>query len=177
MVVLGEALLVKVSVALADPVPVGVNVTVNEALLPAAIVTGSDSPLMVNAELLVLAAVTFTLAPLATSSPVAVPLVPTTTLPTATVAGLTLSCPTAAVPVPERGTLRVEFDAFEVIVTLPLASPAAVGANVTLKVVLAPAVNVTGVVMPLRLNPVPLIVTWEIVTVEPPVFVILSDRD
>jgi hypothetical protein len=36
---------------------------------------------------------------------------------------------------------------------------------------------VTGAVIPLKLNPVPLIPTWEIVTLEPPVLVTVSDRD
>jgi len=45
--------------------------------------------------------------------------------------------------------LRVEFDAFEVIVRLPLTAPAAAGANFTVKVVLCPALNVRGRVSPL----------------------------
>jgi hypothetical protein len=54
---------------------------------------------------------------------------------------------------------RVGLEAFEVIVTLPLALPADVGVNVTVKVALWPAVSVAGVVIPLRLYPVPLIPT------------------
>ena len=153
------------------------KVTVNATLLPAAIVFGSDSPLIVNAELFELAAVTVTLAPVAFSVPVPVPLVPTTTLPTAMVEGVTVSCPVAAVPVPDSGMVKVGFDAFEVIVTVPLKVFAVPGVNVTLKVVFAPAAKVTGVVIPLKLKPVPLIVAAEIVTVEPPVFVIFSDSD
>jgi hypothetical protein len=53
----------------------------------------------------------------------------------------------------------VGFDALEVTVTLPLALTADCGVNVTVKVLLWPAVSVTGVVIPLRLNPVPLIPT------------------
>jgi hypothetical protein len=132
---------------------------------------------MLNTELFVLAAVTVTLAPLAVRLPDAVPLVPTTTLPTPSVVGATLSCPAAAVPVPDKEMFRVGLEAFDVIVTLPLAAPADVGVNVTLKVALCPAVSVTGAVIPLRLNPVPLIPTCKIVTVEPPVFVTVSDRD
>jgi len=91
VVVDGWALLVKVSVALADPVTVGLKVTVNEAFWPAGIVTGSDSPLTTNTESFVLAAVTVTLAPLAVRVPDAVPLLPTTTLPKGSVVGVTLS--------------------------------------------------------------------------------------
>ena len=60
-----------------------------------------------------------------------------------------------AIPVPDSGIFRV--GAFEVIVTFPLTLPADAGVNATLKFVLCPAVSVTGVVMPLKLNPLPLI--------------------
>ena len=60
-------------------------------------------------------------------------------------------------PVPDRGMVRDGFEPFDVTVTVPLALPAAVGVKVTLNVVLAPAASVTGVVMPLKLNPDPLI--------------------
>lgn len=70
----------------------------------------------------------------------------------------------------------VGFDPFDVTVTVPLSLPAAVGVNVTLKVVDAPAAKVIGVVTGLKLKPVPLIATFEIVTDEPPVFVIFVDR-
>ena len=85
------ALLVKAKVALADPGAVGVNFTVKGTICPAAMVTGSARPLSVNAELLMLSAVTVTLAPLALSDPDAVPLLPTTTLPRPRAVGLTTS--------------------------------------------------------------------------------------
>jgi hypothetical protein len=83
----GAALLVNVRVALAAPAACGVNVKVNGAFVPAAITAGSDKPLMVKLELLLLAAVTVTLAPLAVRDPEAVPLLPTKTLPAGRVAG------------------------------------------------------------------------------------------
>jgi hypothetical protein len=122
-------------------------------------VTGSDSPPTLNTELFVLAPVTVTLAPLAVSIPDELPLVPTTTLPRSMLVGVTASCPTAAVPVPDKGMVRVGFEALDVMVTLPLALPADDGANETLNVVLCPAMSVTGVVIPLKLNPEPLIAT------------------
>jgi len=79
--------------------------------------------------------------------------------------------------VPDSATVRVGFDAFDAMVTVPLALPADAGVNLTLKVALWPAVSVTGVVIPLRLNPLPLIEAWEIVTLAPPVFVTVSVRD
>jgi len=151
------ALLVKLKVPLAAPVAVGLKVTMNETLWFAAIVAGRDNPLMVNTALFEVAAVTVTLAPLAVRVPDAVPLVPTTTLPREIVVGETLSCPVAAVPVPDSAMVRVGLEALEVRVTVPVALPPAVGANATLKVVLCPAVSVTGAVMPLRVKPVPLI--------------------
>src|SRR5262249_12814192 len=90
-VVEGCALLVNVKVALAAPVVVGLKVTVNGMLCPTGIVTGSDNPPTLKTELFVLAAVTVTLAPLAVSVPDPVPLVPTTTLPSASVSGATVS--------------------------------------------------------------------------------------
>jgi hypothetical protein len=91
VVVVGCALLVNVSVALANPDVVGVNVIVKVAVCPAGIVCGNENPLMVNAELFVLAADTITLAPTALKVPVLVPLEPTVTFPSASVAGDTFS--------------------------------------------------------------------------------------
>src|ERR1700674_5447962 len=73
--------------------------------------------------------------------------------------------------------MREGFEAVEVIVRFPLTLPADAGVNVTVKVALCPAVNVTGALTPVRLYPVPLIPTWEIVTLEPPVLVTVSDKD
>jgi len=91
-VVEGWALLVNVRVALAEPALSGLKVTVNGTLCPAAIVTGKDSPPTENTELFVSAAVTVTLTPLAVRLPDAIPLAPSTTSPTPSVAGLTASC-------------------------------------------------------------------------------------
>ena len=81
-----------------------------------------------------------------------------------------------AIPVPDNAIVRVGLEAFEVMVTVPLAAPAAVGVNVTLNVVLCPAFNVTGTETPFRLKPVPVIPTCEIVTLVPPVLVTVSDK-
>ena len=63
---------------------------------------------------------------------------PTWTLPKERLDGLALKLP-GATPVPESGMLRVGLEPFDVMVTLPLAEPAADGANCTLNVVLWPA--------------------------------------
>ena len=85
-------------------------------------------------------------------------MLPTITLPKLTVVGFEPRVP-GATPVPDNGMVRVGLEALEVIVALPLTLPADAGVNVTVKVALCPPVNVTGVVIPLRLSPVPLIPT------------------
>ena len=102
-------------------------------------------------------------------------MLPTVTLPKVRLVGFDPTAPTA-VPVPDNGIVSVGLEPFEVTVTFPVAAPAAVGVNVTVKLALCPAVSVTGAVMPLKVNPVPLIATSEIVTLEPPVFVTFSDK-
>ena len=78
-------------------------------------------------------------------------LFPTVTLPKLMLLGLAPR-PPAEIPVPDKGILRVGFEAFDVMVTLPLALPAEDGLKKTVKIVLCPAARVTGAVMPLRLN-------------------------
>ena len=85
-------------------------------------------------------------------------LFPTVMLPKLRAVGLAPSAP-GVTPVPDRGMVRVGFGALEVIVRLPLTLPADDGANETLNVALCPAVRMTGVVIPLKLNPEPLIET------------------
>jgi hypothetical protein len=76
--------------------------------------------------------------------------------------------------VPLKGMDKLGFEAFEVTVTVPGNVPADVGAKVTVKVVLCPAVSVTGGVIPEMLNPVPDAATAEIVAVVPPVLLRVS---
>jgi hypothetical protein len=85
-------------------------------------------------------------------------LLPTVTLPKLRLVGFDPRTP-AATPVPDSGIVRLGFEAFDVMVTPPLALPAEAGVNVTVKVALWPDVSVTGVVIPLKLNPVPLAAT------------------
>ena len=85
-------------------------------------------------------------------------LLPTVTLPKLRLVGFDPSAP-GATPMPDNGMVRVGLEAFEVTVTLPLTLPADPGVNLTVKVALWPGVIVTGAVIPLRLNPAPLIPT------------------
>jgi len=63
----------------------------------------------------------------------------------------------------------------ELMVSLPLAAPAADGANDALKVVLCPAVSVIGRLGPVKLNPLPVAAALDTVTLSPPVFVTVTD--
>ena len=84
-------------------------------------------------------------------------LVPTVVFPKLRLVGLEPRVPTGmAVPVPESEIVNDGLDAFEVIVTLPVALLVFVGANFTVSAVLCPALRVSGVVIPLNVNPVPL---------------------
>lgn len=148
-------MLLKVRTALTSPDTWGLKVTVNGTLWPEGIIAGSEKPPILNTVLFAVAAVTVTFALLAVRLPEAVALLPITTLPTFKVVGAAVSSPTVAVPSPVRGIVRVGFEALEVMVTLPLRLVADWGANVTVKVAVWPAASVTGVVIPFRLNAVP----------------------
>ncbi len=78
-------------------------------------------------------------------------------------------------PVPDSAMLKLGFEPFDVMLTLPLAAPLVVGEKSTLNEVLWPAVKVKGTDRPLKLNPAPLAVAAEIVTEAPPVLVKVSD--
>ena len=84
------------------------------------------------------------------------PLLPTVTLPKLRLLGFGPSPPGEA-PVPANAKVRDGLEAFEVMVTVPLALPADCGAKVTVKVVLCDGLRVSGVVIPLKVNPAPLI--------------------
>jgi len=72
--------------------------------------------------------------------------------------------------------LKLGFEPVEVMLTPPLAAPLVVGEKSTVKDVLWPAVNVKGKDSPLKLNPVPLAAAAEMVRLDPPVLVSVSDR-
>ena len=135
-------MLVKVSAAVTAPAVCGLNVTVNAALFPAGIVTGSDSPPTVNAELLLLTALTMTLAPPAVRVPDAVPLGPRPRYPgeggradAERASGRSRSNPREW---KRYGRIRSR----RVIVMVPVRVPVAVGVNFALYVQLDPGASV-----------------------------------
>jgi hypothetical protein len=73
--------------------------------------------------------------------------------------------------VPLSVTVAGELVALLTTETLPVTLPAAVGANVTLRVAVWLAARVSGRVKPLALKPAPETFTCEIVTLELPLFV------
>ena len=99
----------------------------------------------------------------------------TSTLPKLKLGVVAANAP-AVTAVPDSGMESVGFEALLVRVTLPEGVPAVVGANTTLNDLLAPAARVRGNVNPLTLNPAPLAVACEIVTLEPPLLVTVSER-
>jgi hypothetical protein len=76
--------------------------------------------------------------------------------------------------VPLNATVRPGFEAFEVTEILPLKLFADEGVKVTLNDALCPDDKVSGVLIPDRLNPLPLAVAAEIVMLDPPVFFSVS---
>ena len=80
----------------------------------------------------------------------------------------------AVTPLPESVQVNGDPVAFEATVTVPDAFADEVGVKVTLKVVLCPAVSVNGVVIPLKVNPAPVMVALPIVTLDPPVLVMVA---
>jgi hypothetical protein len=80
---------------------------------------------------------------------------PTVMVPKAKLVGFAPRVP-AVTAVPDKGIARLGLEAFDVMVTLPVADPETVGANLTVKVVLWPAIKVKGAVTPLRVKPEPL---------------------
>jgi len=157
------------------PLACGVKVTVKEVDWPAASVAGSEMPESTNSPLLRLAELIVTDAPLALSVPLSDELDPTTTLPKLRLVGDTANWP-AAVPIPDSAILSGEFDASDTTERLPLAAPALAGAKVAVNVTLWFGVSVRGRVNPLMEKTAPVKFACEMVTVDPPVFVSVSDR-
>ena len=159
------------------PTVVGENFAVNDALPPALIVIGMLVPLMLNPVPEGVAWLTVNAAfPGFVSVTVCDPVLPTDTLPNATLAGLIVNCACEAVPDPDKPITRGEPGALLVIETLPVALPAAVGANFAVNDVLAPAVNVCAA-SPVILNPVPDALPCEIATLAVPEFLRVTLTD
>src|SRR5712692_6052894 len=127
------ALLVMETLPLALPVAAGEYVAVNEVLCPGLRVSGAVMPLMVNPVPDTLAAEMVTLAVPEFVNVIGTgALLPTSTLPKLTLAGLGVSCP--CTPVPAREMAAGELVALLVTLTLPVTLPVTPGANNTFSV-------------------------------------------
>src|SRR2546425_561689 len=136
------------------PVVVGANCTLKVLDCPAARVSGKVSPLMLKPAPVTLPCAMVKLAlPELVKVRFCTPLVPTSTLPKLTVAGVTESC--GCTPVPLRNmAAAAEISSLSLHDALPIL-PVVVGANCTLKVLDCPGGTVSGNVGPLMLKPAP----------------------
>jgi hypothetical protein len=162
---------------LPDVVPLvrGVKVRVNDALWPAVIVVGKDKPPRLNSGLVEVAEEIFTLDPVAVRVALSLSLVPTVTLPKLMLVAPGFNRP-EEMPVPDRAIFRAGFKAFDTTTILPLVRLPTFGVKRTLKVTLCPLFRLRGKLKPLKLNPAPVTVAFEIVAVELPELVKVSWR-
>ncbi len=164
------ALLTTEMLPLALPVTVGAKVAAKLVLWPAVSVRGSESPLMLNPLPVTVACETVTLpVPLLVRVTVPLLLLPTVTFPKLRLAGVAPS--RSVTPVPDSETTAGELVAVLTTETLPEKLPVTVGAKVAVKLVLWPAVRVRGSESPLMLNPAPVAVACETVTLPVPLLV------
>lgn len=170
-----EELLAIVRAPVSEPAAVGANCRLNVAVWPALRVNGNVAPDTVNPVPDAVAELTVTAAePVDDSVSDWVACVPTATLPKAMLVEFTERVavplppvpPLAAAPVPVNGTVTDEFDSeLSAMVSWPVALPAAVGANCTLRFMVLFAATVAGrVPAPLTVKALPVIVRAEITT-------------
>jgi hypothetical protein len=137
------------------PSVVGANVTVNVVFAPALIDFGAVRFVVKPAPEIV-AAVMFRVAlPVFVSVTVWLALLPTATLPKATGDGLMVIVACVAVPDPLKLISNGDPGALLATDTLPVAFPAVVGANVTVKLVVWPGPRLAGALQPVSVKPVP----------------------
>jgi hypothetical protein len=138
----------------AAPAVVGENFTPNEAVCPAANVSGVESPVVLNAAPETFAEEIVTLAvPAFESVTFTVLLLPSSWLPKLTDPGFAVRLP--SVPLPVTGIVIFGLLAVLTTAMLPDAVPALVGANCAVKLADCPAAIVSGEVKPVTLKPVP----------------------
>jgi hypothetical protein len=169
---LGEfvALLTNDTVPLTLPVTFGANITFNSAVCPAAIVlpvipvaTLNPAPVTLICEIVRLELPVFFTATCKGLDP------PTISFPKFRLVVPSEIVRVALAPVPLNATVYVAF-ALLLIVTLPVTLPEAVGPNATEKLDVCAAASVSGAEIPPSLNPVPLTVMLEMVTLVPLLF-------
>jgi hypothetical protein len=165
------ALLTTVTVPLALPVTLGANTTFRFAVCPAEsvvplipLVTLNPEPLTLICEMVKLEFPVFFAA---TSSGIDPPRI---SLPKFKLVVASEIVRVAVVPVPLKAIVCVALVALLLIVTVPVTPPAAAGLNATVKFKVFAGPSVNGVESPLILNPAPLTLTLDTVTLDEPVF-------
>ena len=173
IVIVGSlALLVTVMLPEAASEVVGANCAVKLVLWLAASVNGIERPTAVKpAPVALTAEIVALVLPLFVKVIVCWPLLPTDTFPNATLPGLAVKVELVETPLPTKVTVCGDVGALSVKVMLPVAAPAAVGANCTLKESDCPAVRVFGKESPLMPNPFPATVARLMTTFVVPVLV------
>ncbi len=147
-------MLVMETLPVALPVAEGANSPLKVVLCPAASVSGTDKPVMLNPVPEVLVAEIVTPAvPELLNVKVCAPLLPTSTLPKLKLEGLAVSVP--CTPVPLKAIVAGDPGALLLMAMFPEALPVDAGKNCAVKEILEPALIVCGKVKPVRLNPVP----------------------
>lgn len=155
------------------PAAVGANSALNVVLCPAASVAGVFRPLMLKPEpLAAICAIVRVAVPVFVTVKLCDFVWPSTTLPKAKLAGVTLR--PACAPVPLSAIVKGDPLALLVITTAPVTLPVAAGAKLTLSVVVWEGFRVAGAVSPLTANPAPLGVILEICTAAFPVLVTVT---
>jgi hypothetical protein len=173
--VLFDALLVSDNVPETAPLAFGAKTTLSETLCPAAMVIGNVAPFKVNRELLLEEEETVTLAPEALSVMGCASVLPTLTLPKLNGAGAIARVPlAAAIPVPDRDSVAVLFDALLASDSVPDAAPLALGAKATLRETLCPEAMVIGSAAPLRVKRELLLEAEETVTLAPEALTVMG---
>ncbi len=157
IVIVGSlALLVTVMLPEAASEVVGANCAVKLVLWLAASVNGIERPTAVKpAPVALTAEIVALVLPLFVKVIVCWPLLPTDTFPNARLPGLAVKVELVETPLPTKVTVCGEVGALSVNVILPVAAPAAVGANCTLKESDCPPDRVFGKESPLMPNPLP----------------------
>jgi hypothetical protein len=153
------------------PAAAGVKIVLNEALAPAATVSGK-LPLTLKPLPDAVADVIVSVAlPEFVSATVCAPVLPTFTLPKLTLGVPRVNCAWPVVPVPFSAIVIGEFGRLVATEIEPDAAPDAVGENFTPNVALCPAVSVCGVAMPFMLKADPETVAEAMFTLAVPLFV------
>ena len=136
---------------------------------------GKDKPPRLNSGLVEVADEILTLDAVAVRVALRVLLVRMVTLPKFKAVRLEVNRP-AGIPLPARAIVKVGFEAFETTAIAPFALPTTFGAKRMLKVTLCPFFRLNGRLKPLKRNPAPVTVAFEIATVALPELVNTSCR-